>query len=273
MELVIHGDAATAGSTWNTHGDIAMWSNPKVVEKTRRELASIPLDGAVNVYFDERASGMIVCSNPKSFGEVAQYGVNLHIRNNVGASSRHNPLTPWILMHRLHHSFLMSTHEDIVPERHRSQTVIADCENELLAAMGIDKKVNWMGNAYLITRAFTMRSARIKQLFPFTGDLIAELFAQYVITGDIKLKPAQEWEFDTYEGGARPGEQCFSGPLHYWQEMRGRFLHFFTGLGYDMEMTQERIDKCNAVLAKYKPILVENLQMDLDLMKSVPNVI
>lgn len=267
MELVIHGDAATAGDAWNTHGDVAMWSNPKVVEKTRKGLASIPLDGTVNIHFDELANPVIVCMDHKPFANKLAPGVNLFIRNNTGSVNRHNPLTPWILMHRLHHSFILGGRRLAGnDEVNRTVGLIAQCENELREVFGWSDECGEHGEAHLLTRAFSMRSARIKQLYPFVGDMAAELFAQFVITGDIKFRPAAEWDFDD-------GSNYKDSAVYHWSKKEGRFLHFYVGLGKHVMWDKIKQDRCDAILDKWKPVLLDSIKQDLELMKKMPNVI
>lgn len=276
MELVLHGDAATAPASWNTRGDRAMWSNPKAVEKVRKGLARIPVKGTVNMIFDDRATFAIVgtmADGPALMTPLMKDGLNMFVRNNEGSRNRHNPLTPWILIHRMHHSY------ELCGKRIASDAgadvsintgaVILEAEKELRAVFGIDNK-SFGDNmfCYLFTRACTMKSARINQLFPFHVDIAAELFAQKLVTGEIKFEAARFWKFERVQT-----KQYHNHAGGHRDAQEGAYRHFYTTLHESFDFNEKVIAQCDEIIARYKPLINAALEHELNLMQTIPNII
>lgn len=274
MELVIHGNAATVennipGVGWSTV-ETSMYSNPKAVEIVRSKLAKIKLEGTINIMFDDRATPSLAIGpggNVSAFMDLMIDGqINMFVRNNSGSEQRHNPLTPWILMHRLHHSYVLSGHRLIEskPELDTSRLIV-DAENEIRNVLGIET-VRHGGECELFALACTMRSARVKQLFPFCVDIAAELFAQYHITGNISFQGFEQWKFSDHGGYKKTG-------FDFYNNMNGNFRCFHVCKGDDVQINQQQVETINSILDKYKPLLVEAIQYETELMKTIPNII
>src|SRR3546814_17012206 len=75
---------------------------------------------------------------------------------------------------------------------------ISDWSSDLCSSDLLRSRVSKGGEGNLFALACTMRSARVRQLFPFCLDIAAELFAQYHTTGDITFQGLNDWNFKTY---------------------------------------------------------------------------
>lgn len=278
MELVLHGNAETAPNAWNTRCDRAMWSNPKAVEKVREGLARIPVNGTVNMMFDDRAQDGIIGSagqGPAVMEPLMKDGLNMFVRNNQGTVQRHNLLTPWILIHRIHHSYeLCGKHlaKDAGADISiNTGAVILEAEEELRAVFGIGDKPFGDSDSmfcHLFTRACTMRSVRINQLFPFNLDIAAELFAQKLVTGKINFAAARDWKFE------RVSHRQYNNHLAgHWDEMKGPYKHFYTTLHESFDFNESIMAQCDEIIARYEPLINAALEHELSLMQTIPNVI
>lgn len=271
MELVIHGSADNAtvnkpGWGWS-HVETSMYANPKAVERVRSSLAKIGLPGRVNIMFDEGAKEMfaIVTDEERARASAMMHPgmVNFFVRNNSGAASRHNPLTPWIILHRMHHGFELTGHRALAEgaRKHSTADTVVDMENELRAVLGENKVPRMSDNCRFVGLSCTMRSARVRQLFPFCLDIAAELFAQYHITGDISLRGWDDWQMDEHTG---------FGSFHFKDQQVGKFKHFYVSKPANYQITDEKRAAVDEIITRYKPKLVEAIQHEAELMKTVP---
>lgn len=274
MKLIIHGTPVLSNA-WDTPSDVAMFSNEKAVQKVRSGLAAIPIEGTVHIHFDEwQHADIFGFGTAASRANLCDYfatqmsdGINCFVRNNMGSKIRHNPLTTWILMHRLGHSYHAIDH--------RGMQIVSNCEDELLAVFdeAPRRQIDHLSDTHLITRACTMRSARNRQLYAFAADIMAELFAQYVITGDIRFKKADEWNFDQYKPNY--GENDLNGERSYkvgkhWAKITGNITQFYVSL--NQEFTDDKKLRCDEVMEKYQPLFKSEFDRMLEVMKTIPNI-
>lgn len=270
MELIIHGDAATAkldkiGFGWSTV-ETDMYRNPKAVDRIRSSLSKINVPACVNVMFDERGTGMFAMFTDEQKAELTSLMhpgmINFFVRNNSGSASRHNPLTPWILLHRMHHAFEITGRHHLpkgVDRTISTGDTVMRAESEIRKVLGVNSRANVEANYFAL--ACTMRSARIRQLYAFNIDIAAELFAQYHTTGDIKFQGLDAWQFDSHNSG-----EAFL----FRDEMKGKFRHFYVSKRDGVAFTQEQKAAVDEILARYKPILIEAIKAETEMMKMVP---
>lgn len=272
MELVIHGDVSTVenhepGVAWSVV-ETKMYNNPKTVEQVRSSLAKIALPGVVNIMFDDHASPSLRAMGweAEPFKEMMIPDViNFFVRNNSGAVNRHNPLTPWMLMHRLHHSYEI-TGQTLHPERKeilKTGQIIVNAENEIREILGVKPTKAATAECNFFALACTMRSARVNQLYPFYADIAAELFAQYHITGDINFQGFDKWDLK---------ESSCQG-FNFYTSKDGKFMTFFVSKGQDIRITQGQIDLIDSILDKYKPLIIDAIKYETEIMKTIPNII
>lgn len=273
MELIIHGDAATVENTkpgwgWSTV-ETDMYRNPKAVERVRSSLAKIGLPARINLMFDDRAnpSFAVVKDEEKiQLTSMMHPGmINFFVRNNSGSASRHNPLTPWIILHRMHHGFEVSGQRMMENGARKMSTgkIAIKAENEIRKVLRHSQLAGDMGECNLLSLACTMRSARVRQLFPFCLDIAAELFAQYHTTGDIKFQGLDSWQFDTHD-------TRWSGDISFTKEQKGKFAHFYVSKHSSVTFTAEQTAAIDEILVRYKPLLIEAIQHETELMKTIP---
>lgn len=281
MELIIHGDVSKVennrpGLGWS-HVETDMYRNAKAVERIRSKLAKINLPGRIHLLFDHRAD--------KSFASISQEAkdrltplmepdmVNFFVRNNSGAERRHNPLTPWILLHRLHHSYEVCGTTDLPRSTRKLSTssTVVEMENELRAVIGQPTVGNMSTDCHFSALACTMRSARVKQLNPFSLDIAAELFCQYHITGDIKFKGLDNWEFADHEYNFDKWGN-HTGKIQFGNKMVGKFMHFYVTKCKNVKFTNEQKAKVDEIISRFKPMLINAIKYETEMMKTFPNV-
>lgn len=281
MELIIHGDASkvenkTPGNGWS-HVETAMYSNPKAVERIRSRLAKINIPGTVHVMFDDLADPMFAMVKDEDQAKMTplmeEGKVDFFVRNNSGAAGRHNPLTPWILLHRLHHSY------EIIGSRFfpRAQRaiglntgkLISEMEKEIRHVLKFDEKF-CDTDCHFTTLACTMRSARSNQLYAFNLDIAAELFAQYHITGDIKFQGLDDWAFQD-AGHDYDKWSSHLGNFQFSNKQIGKFRHFFVSKSKKVIFTDDQRVEIDQVLESYKPRLVAAIRYETEMMKTIPN--
>lgn len=282
MDLVIHGDASKVdnqapGTGWS-HVETDMYRNTKAVERIRSSLAKIKLPGAIHVMFDDNASTSFMLQQDADISGLTALMkpnmVNFFVRNNSGAAARHNPLTPWILLHRLHHSYELSAYRflPIANRKVRTVNLISKMEDEIREVLGHPKmSQHQLAECDFVALACTMRSARANQLFSFNVDIASELFCQYHFTGDITFQGLLDWKFEehTYlrDRYGHPERK-----FQFYAKMKGKFRHFYASKHFSVKFTDEQVAAVDTILSRFKPAIVEAIKYETEMMKTFPNV-
>lgn len=253
MELIIHGEVKKS-IAWGAV-DAALYSNEKAVQKVRNTLAALPLKGVVHIHFDEPM--------PKSKPElVGTDGIDFFIHRN---DRQQHHLTPWIIIHRLHHSAVAT----MLPHYRKQIDLIVQCEDELQNTTA-DKQMLGLvqtdvcAESPFFTLACTMRSARNQNFRPLVADVLAELFAQYVFTGDITFKLAKDWQFSA---PCRYSNQYSNQPSSV--DRVGRNIKWYV---HSTPLNEARLAQCDAAVTKLKPLLIQSFDEMIEQMKYHPNI-
>ncbi len=239
MEILIHGNPDDY-SGWDD-SDIKMLSG-KNLKSTEKALGGLRLKGRANIVF-------VNCDYDHNDAEFvnsieAVDGINVTLFDNISAFKY--PLTPWIIIHRMHHALL--------GRRVDCLDVFEYLENEIIIAINATANPTF---TYMLATACTMSSARNKRLNPVSADVAAELFAQYLITGDIKFKKAADWEFDNFSLG--PIENYPDQiPRLVYKENNNRHLIRLQG-----EFTSEQQTACDEILDRYKDLIINQFEEDI----------
>jgi hypothetical protein len=193
--------------------DRRFFENPKSLAKAKAVLEARGLD------FDI----FITPGKPLGNGDMAKIGIKptagrttIVFTNNVSQPWNWKPLNAWIICHRLGHVFQGGTTANGMPHRDRSALQAMDsgilnaiaglwnagtvsnggmCQytkhTSNLSSMGASDDLMVFSNFI-----FTMKSAR-EHAIANPLDITAELLAQFLITGSVKFKRFEEWNFPT----------------------------------------------------------------------------
>lgn len=154
----------------------------------------------------------------QDFGKLEQYvgqtinssnAITVFFNNNITAKNNYHVMSGWILAHRIHHA--------MVVQKNVADSLKTFEHSIFQTLLDIFNKTNRFGSHYYINTGsdpsslsssrynmqdhpirlsnllLTMRSARSGRI-QLAADIPAELIAQYIITGSIKLNRASTWD-------------------------------------------------------------------------------
>ena len=211
-------------------------NNPKAVSKVRDIWQKVPQ--TFNFYFinakielDHFFGDISEFSKKKTFApfldqmKLSPNAINVIYTTNFTSQANYIPMTAWIMAHRLWHVFQF---EDNVapPVKHNVDLLLSDAFAKTTSAYTGDAPVlgqnffmmssipwpNCEFNPELVTKLFTMRSARMNKL-QNELDIPAELFAQHLISGKISFNELPQ------QLTVRGEQYNLPGPNNIWGQL------------------------------------------------------
>lgn len=182
--------------------DYALLQSPKGVAKIERVLGRCRHPFAFYVVFDYHENRRLRNTIGANFtkwmtdrGYDPGDNINVVLTNNIASIKNYRPLHGWTLIHRLVHCLQIDrSWEEAWLWNHIADIVNATTDHEIDHRTSVRNSI--LDSLDGIPKNFchtllTMKSARDRNL-QTAGDVPAELLAQYVVTGQIKLRSAKE---------------------------------------------------------------------------------
>jgi hypothetical protein len=194
-DLKIYHDSDLALNYGFQQADLDLLTNPQALEKIKRQFEKTSFKFNLYVFFDAAKVGK---PKTRAWREARRRATQRHTdsitvgyANNLTHPDNYRPLTGWMLAHRMHHVMLARS------QSHHVDMTFDVLTNKMLThisqIMYPSKRHTFtlgVGNLLLTTRA--ARNKRLNNIL----DVAAEVLAQYIVTGRVKLNRLHEWDWD-----------------------------------------------------------------------------